>query len=172
MKRVYLIVDCSGSIISDDTAQIGTINDLIRDVIEELETEGANDIRIVCYANGAKMYWQSSEKTGFLDITENKFGGRSNLGKAYELIRQDIENDSVELQDCAFILLSDGEATDNYKKELLRLDPKKKAYRVALSLGSQHITTEKHAFNDELSFSNGIIDRDDFIEKTVEFISK
>lgn len=171
MKHFFIITDCSGSIVSDGSEYIGTINDLLRDLIEDLEVAGATDIRVICYANGAKYYWQSLDKKGFVDITENRFGGRSNLGKAYSLIKETIDAESIAIIDCALLLISDGEATDNFKKELQLLDAQNTAFRVAISIGRKHITTDKHASTESCLFNNGIAERDDFIEKSVEFIN-
>ena len=171
MRHVFVIVDCSGSISDDGTETIGAINDLVRDLIEEFKSSGVDDIRVVCYANGAKLYWESKkEKYGFLDIDTVKFGGRSNLGKAYGLINEIVSKETLSMKDCSIILVSDGEATDDYKTALSELDGKKQAYRVAISLGKVHTTTERHASDDTCAFINGVDDRDRFIEKSIEKI--
>ena len=86
MKILYIIVDCSGSIVSDDTVKIGQINDLLRDLINSAKGEGLKHIQVICYANGAKLYWDSTKDATFYDISETRFGGRSNLGQAYMVV--------------------------------------------------------------------------------------
>ncbi len=168
MKHFFIIVDTSGSVASYDS-MVAAINDLVRDMISELQSKNAEDIRVVTYANDAKIYWDSKKTNGFLDMYDDMFSGRSNLGKAYDCIEGIVKSESISMSDCALVLISDGEATDNYKKSLQRLDPKKEAYRVALSIGNIHFTTEKHVLDDELSFNGGILDRDTFIDRVTIF---
>ncbi len=159
MKNLFFIVDCSGSI-GEETMKIGQINDLLRDTIDEVDADSS----VICYADDAKVYWQAKNNSIFVDIPHEDFIGRSNLGKAYDLVKEMIEN-KAELEDCIFVLISDGQATDNYKKSLSVLDPKKKATRLAFSIGTVHTTTERHVSNDTLLFKNILNDRDEFIEK-------
>lgn len=168
MKHVFFIIDCSGSILSDGQAKIGQINDLAREAVESALSYDADDVRVICYGNGAKIYW-TNDKGGFCDIPENKFGGRSNLGSAYALIRTLITKEKLKLKDCVLALISDGEATDDFKKELELLDPKNESYRVAISLGNEYWASERHALNSDMLVKN-IRDRDDFIEKIGEFL--
>lgn len=172
MKYFFVIVDCSGSVIADDTAQVGMLNDMARDLIDEISSYSGVEVRVVCYANDAKYYWKSTDKHGFLDLPESSFGERSNLGKAYELIEKSVKDEKISLKDCAIALISDGEATDDYKKALAKLDPSDQAFRVAVSYGNYHYTTERHGVKDDCVFTKGVDDRDDFIEKATEFVAK
>ena len=168
MKHVFFVVDCSGSITADGSAAIGQINDLVRDAVEAALGNDADDVRVICYGNDAKLYW-SNDKGGSCDIPESKFGGRSNLGKAYELIRSMVTKGKIKSEDCAIALISDGEATDDYKKALAALDAQNRFYRVAISIGNESWTTERHASDADLSFKS-LRDRDDFIDKIGEFL--
>lgn len=170
MKHIFFIIDCSGSIVSEGATKVGQINDLVRDAITSCRENGAMDIRVICYANGSKEYWKSSEEDFFIDIAENKFGGRSNLGKAYGTIKKIVTKEKFFLPECLLVLVSDGEATDNYKKSLLDLDPQKETIRIAISIGNSTSTTDKHVIDDDLAFKNGIRDRDVFIEKIIDCI--
>ena len=171
MKHVFLIIDCSGSIISDDTIKVGQINDLSIDLIRACQSAHDQiDIRVICYANGAKQYWQSSSDSSFYEISKSLFGGRSNLSKAYILIQDTIVKESIKKSDCVLVLISDGEATDNYKKALNELDPKNETMRIALSIGNSTSATEKHSSEAALFFKNGVKDRDVFIAKIVDCI--
>lgn len=170
MRSAFIILDCSGSIVSDDTSKIGLLNDLVRTLIETLLSEGLMSIRVIAYANSAKVYCECNGINTFLDIPASKFGGRSNLGKAYELVNDIITKEELSLEECMMMLISDGEATDNYKLKLEQMDPDNKAYRIALSIGTLHLTTEKHANNYKRCFNRGYDDRDDFIDAAVEFL--
>ena len=172
MKAAFIILDCSGSIVSDDTSKIGLLNDLVRSLIETLLGEGLMSIRVIAYANNAKVYCECKGMNTYLDIPSSKFGGRSNLGKAYELVGEIIKQEELSLEKCAIMLISDGEATDNYKLKLEHLDPENKTYRIALSIGTLHLTTEKHANSYQRCFNKGYDDRDDFIDAAVEFLDE
>lgn len=172
MIKYFIVVDCSGSAVSDDTSMVGMINDVTRDLISEIDSYNGVDVRVICYANDAKVYWKSSNGHGFLDLPETAFGERSNLGKAYELIEKLVKTEKVALKDCAIALISDGESTDDYKKALSSLDEKDESFRVAISFGNYHYTTERHGVKDDRVFTKGVEDRDDFIEKAVEILSK
>lgn len=172
MITYFIVVDCSGSAVSDDTSMVGMINDVTRDLIDEISSYPSVDVRVICYANDAKEYWKSSKAHGFLDLPETAFGERSNLGKAYELIAKTVKAEKIALKDCAIALISDGESTDDYKKALSSLDEKDEIFRVALSLGNYHYTTERHGLKDDCVFTKGVEDRDDFIEKAIEFVAK
>lgn len=169
MKNAFFIVDCSGSIAAEAT-MLQKINALLHDVIEEYE-QACDDIYIVVYGNNAKIYWQKSSNESFVDIPADKCGGRSSLGKAYSLIAGEIDKKGFALSDCALVLISDGEATDNFKRRLGELDPKREAYRVAISFGTNSYATERHAFDDRLAFKNANRDRDDFFDALDDFIS-
>ena len=171
MKHVFIILDCSASIVADGSELVGAINDLLHELINELEDGGAGDIRVIGYGDNASILWQSSSKKSFSDIPEDRFDGRSSLGKAYELIKKTLTAEAIPLKDCAIALISDGEASDDYKTQLQALDPKNEAYRVAIAFGIKHFTTEKHASQNDLFFLRGVTDRDDFIEKTVDYLS-
>ena len=145
-----------------------SINALLHDAIEEF-SYNCEDFYVVVYGNNAKIYWQKSSKTTFADIPADKCGGRSSLGKAYEVISDEISKRELALSDCALVLISDGGATDNFKRRLADLDPKREAYRVGFSFGANTYATEKHAFDDRLAFKKG--QRDEFFEALEDFIS-
>lgn len=170
MQHVFFIVDCSGSIIADGMQKVGQINDLIHDIVDNCVSAQIKDIRVVCFGNSARIYWEFTKDNFFLDIPPNRFGGRSNLGQAYTLLRDILNKENIQIEDCIFILLSDGEATDNYKLALNNLDSNNSSIRLALSLGNSSLTTEKHVSMDEYSFKNGVKDRDSFISKIMDCI--
>lgn len=170
MKRLYIIVDCSGSIVSDDTVKVGQINDLVRDLINSAKGKGLKYIQVVCYANGAKLYWDSTKDETFYDISESRFGGRSNLGQAYMVVETLMTAGNYKAKDCGIALITDGEATDNFKNALHSMDKQKEAFRIAYLIGDTKRTAEAHASSHELIFSYMANERDAFIDKIMENI--
>lgn len=173
MKNIFFIVDCSGSISGDDPIKMGQINDLLRDTIDELKEKcikNINTMKVIIYNNDAKIHWNDKKFLFYYDIQETNFNGRSNLGKAYDLINEIIKKENISKKDTIIILISDGEATDNYKKKLTILDPKNEITKLAISLGIIQNTIERHASNDDLIFKNGIDDRDSFLEKLIDLV--
>ncbi len=166
MKQLYIIVDCSGSIVMDDTLMAGQINDIVHDLVEAAR-DSASRIRVIRYQDEAELYWDSAIDSFFYDIGEDRFGGRSNLGKAYELIRSQLDGEGGYIEDCVIALVSDGEASDNYKRQLALLDGDRRAIRTAITLTSEKSATEKHASGDLYAFTRGNADKENFIECTV-----
>ena len=167
MKKVIFMVDSSGSISLDDTLRVGQINDLLRDAVRKCIDKGTTDISIICYSDKARVYWNYTEDTKFFyDIPESKFGGRSNLGQAYNYIKNEfIVKSRIPLSNCVIVLISDGEATDNYRKYLKLLDGNNQSKRIALSIGTSNATTSHHASGYDMEFKHGISDRDGFLNK-------
>ncbi len=166
MKHVFILVDCSGSIIADETEKVGQINDFLHDLIVELEQGCAKKIYMIGYAKKAQLLWKSGQ--AFTDITESIFSGLSNLGQAYAYVKKMITAEKISPADCVVALISDGGATDNYRKELATLDGDNLMARVALTIGTINATTERHASDESCAFKDGINDRDDFIDKIIE----
>ena len=164
MKYLYFLVDCSGSVVSGDSTLVGQLNDLLRDAAERL-ADMAEDMFVFTYADEAELYWTYSKEQTFYDIPLDKFGGRSSLGKCYAAVVKHMETLGVDIADAVLVLVSDGEATDNYKRASEELDPKHKAVRVGLTLGKVTGTTERHASSYSLSFNNGFRDREKFLDK-------
>lgn len=170
MRNIFFIVDCSGSIVIDDTVKIGQINDLLRDSIDKCNSKGKNNINVICYSDIAEVYWKSSSNNIFCDIPDDKFGGRSNLGQGYKYVKILIDNAKISISDCIIVLISDGEATDNFRRELLAMDNKNQSIRLSFSIGTSYSTTLQHASNQNLMFKNGIRDRESFLDKLVDVI--
>lgn len=169
MKHLFFIIDTSGSIV-DDYNKIGQINDLLKDTIMICNGKGLKDIRIITYSDNANIFWSSNRGIMFYDIPDESFSGRSNLGKAYELLKQLTDSEKIKLEECIIVLISDGEATDNYKKKLALLDPKKVSCRIAISIGNKYDTTENHVTSNKLMFKKGIDERDIFLDRMIDLI--
>ena len=164
MKRIFVIIDCSGSIVSDGWEMVGTINEITQDLVREVSPH-ASDIRVICYSQNVKVHWERKSGKLLTDLNETSFEGPSNLGKAYAFIKKQIDAEKINCKDCVFVLISDGEATDNYRKQLDILDPDHTAQRVAISIGSSHNATDKHVLSSDCAFNRGYVDKDYFIDK-------
>ena len=173
MRDLYIILDTSGSIDVGGVHKIAQVNDLIRELLACVEGESAAT-NLIIYSDIPRIYWESRSKEIFRDIPENEFDGRSNLGKAYTFVKDMIVYNSKSLKDVCLVLISDGQATDNYLVHLLELDPKKESTRVAGALSVYRDTLEAHVagigeiFTD-LTSVNG---RTDFIEAILEQLKK
>lgn len=166
MRHVFILVDCSGSIVADEFEKIGQINDLLHDLTSALSQSSDVKSYVICYAKTPKIYWQSGQ--AFMDLNESAYTGLSNLGQAYQMVKKMIDDDKIDPKSCIVALISDGSATDNYRKQLTALDSKNQMARVALTIGTLNATTERHAPTEGCAFKDGIGDRDDFIEKILE----
>ena len=166
MKHVFVLVDCSGSIVADETEKIGQLNDLLHDLTTDLEQGSPKKVYVICYAKTAQIYWQSGQ--GFMDLDEGAFSGLSNLGQAYTFVKKIVDAEKISPKSCVVALISDGSATDNYREKLSILDGKNQMARVALTIGTINATTEYHAPLEGCAFRDGINDRDDFIEKIID----
>ena len=167
MKHVFILLDCSGSIIADETEKIGQINDFLHDLTMELQS-CAKKVYLIGYAKKAQLLWESGQ--AFTDITESTFSGLSNLGQAYAFVKKIVTSGKIAPADCVVALISDGGATDNYRKELAALDGDNQMARVALTIGNINVTTERHASDESCVFKDGINDRDDFMDKIIELV--
>ena len=165
MKKIFFIVDCSGSLTPDDAIKIEQINDLVRDSINQCISKGNDNINVICYADIAEVYWKSSSTHLFRDIPHEKFGGRSNLGRAYGCVKSLLSHSRIPVHDCITVLISDGEATDNYRLALQTLDGKNESTRLSFSIGTSYSTTLYHASAPIFMFKNGIRDREAFLER-------
>ena len=139
----FWVVDCSGSMYGD---KIGAVNNAIQTCIPEMR-EAAKDnpnaqllVRTLKFATGASWITASPieiENYTWSDLTA---GGVTDLGKAFELLAGQLS--IPPMPDRALppviVLLSDGQPTDNYKKQLedlLKMPWARKAVRIAISIG-------------------------------------
>lgn len=176
MKDLFVILDTSGSIALAGNHKIGQINDLLRDLISV--TNGKYErAYIITYSDMPRIYWKSASGEIFMDIPAGEFGGRSGLGAAYEFVGKIISSDSSSAARACLVLISDGSATDNYKKALKKLDPKGESARVAGLLGSSgavtytldyHVGDAKNVYPDV----SGYVVRDEFFDEIVTKLEK
>lgn len=139
----FWVVDCSGSMYGD---KIGAVNNAIQTCIPEMR-EAAKDnpnaqlmVRTLKFATGAS--WITASPVDIEDYVwaDLSAGGVTDLGKAFELLAGQLS--IPPMPDRALppviVLLSDGQPTDNYKKQLdslLNLPWARKAVRIAISIG-------------------------------------
>lgn len=139
----FWVVDCSGSMWGE---KIGAVNNAIQSVIPEMVEAADNNpnaqllIRTLKFSTGAS--WVTPQPVPVEDFAwdDLEAGGVTDLGKAFELLtgQLTIPPMSDRALPPVIVLLSDGQPTDNYKKELdalLHLPWGKKAVRIAISIG-------------------------------------
>ncbi len=143
MEHLFILVDTSGSVVLEGIQKIGQINDFLRDVIIAT-IDHLKSIHVILYSDLPRVYFRKSDGRGFGEIKDYEFTGRSNLGKAYALTKKIMDEQSVDCSNSIIAIISDGEATDNYKKELMLLDPDQKSKRIAVGLGAEQDTLEDH----------------------------
>lgn len=139
----FWIVDCSGSMYGE---KIGTVNNAIQSVIPDM-VEAANNnpnaqlmIRTLQFSTGAS--WVTANPVPVEDFAwdDLEAGGVTDMGAAFDLLSAQltIPPMSDRALPPVLVLLSDGQPTDDYKKnldKLLHLPWGKKAVRIAISIG-------------------------------------
>lgn len=139
----FWIVDCSGSMYGE---KIGTVNNAIQSVIPEMVDAADNNpnaqllIRTLQFSTGASWVTASPVPVEEFAWDDLEAGGVTDLGKAFELLAAQltIPPMSERALPPVLVLLSDGQPTDDYKKnldKLLHLPWGKKAVRIAISIG-------------------------------------
>lgn len=139
----FWLVDCSGSMYGE---KIGTLNHAIQETIPEMVDAAENNpnaqllMRTLQFSSGAS--WVTStpvpiEEYAWEDLEAD---GVTDLGKAFELLTAQLS--VAQLGERALppviVLLSDGQPTDDYKKQLEKLKKQpwgKKAVKIAISIG-------------------------------------
>lgn len=139
----FWVVDCSGSMYGE---KIGTLNHAIQETIPEM-VDAASDnpnakllIRTLQFSTGAS--WITStpvpvEEYAWEDLEAD---GVTDLGKAFELLaaQLSVEQLGERALPPVVVLLSDGQPTDDYKKQLdkfKKLPWGRKAVKIAISIG-------------------------------------
>ena len=150
----------------DGRMKEGQINDLLRDLLAHVKNTAAS-ITIVTYSDIPRMYWTSATQEVYEDIPQGEFGGRSNLGKAYAFVKEIMGDRYVLASQSSIVLISDGEATDDYESELELLDPRGEAIRIAGGIGTGVDTLEDHVINKNWIFTDvtTVGARDEFFDE-------
>lgn len=140
----FWVVDCSGSMLSDNKMQ--QVNYAIQSTIPDMRDAAANNtnaqllIQAMKFSTGAS--WITSQPVKIEDYTwtDLNAGGVTELGKAYELLygQLTIPPMSDRALPPVIVLLSDGQPTESYKAQLdklLNLPWGKKSVRIAIAIG-------------------------------------
>ena len=137
------VVDCSGSMYGE---KIGVVNHAIQSTIPDMQDAARDNpnarllIRTLKFSSGAS--WVTSDPVDIDNFIwqDLEAGGTTDLGRAFEMLAAQLT--IPPMTDRALppvlVLLSDGQATDDYKKsldKLLHLPWGKKAVRIAISIG-------------------------------------
>ena len=139
----FWVVDCSGSMYGE---KIGTVNNAIQSVLPEMIDEAADNpnaqlmIRTLKFSTGASWVTSSPVKVEEYVWEDLDAAGVTDLGKAFELLaaQLSVEEMGQRALPPVIVLLSDGQPTDNYKKQLeafQKLPWAKKAVKIAISIG-------------------------------------
>ena len=139
----FWIVDCSGSMYGE---KIGTVNNAIQSVIPDMVDAANNNpnaqlmIRTLQFSTGAS--WVTANPVPVEDFAwdDLEAGGVTDMGAAFDLLSAQltIPPMSDRALPPVLVLLSDGQPTDDYKKnldKLLHMPWGKKAVRIAISIG-------------------------------------
>ena len=152
---LFFVVDTSGSMAGK---KIGAVNDAIFNVLPEIrkisEDNADAEIKIaaITFSNGAKWLYDEPKPADEFSWPYVNADGMTDLGEAYRMLNEKLSrnafmNDVEGSYAPAIFLMTDGEPTDDYKKELDRLNQNKwfrVAIKVAVAIG------EKDDVNDEV----------------------
>jgi len=143
---LFFIVDTSGSMAG---SKIGSVNTAIQEILPELKDiskENADaQIKIAAleFSSGAKWLYSEPMEADNFRWNDLSTGGITDFGEACKMLNQKLSRTAF-MQDVVgsfapvIILLSDGEPTDNYKKELDLLKTNnwfKAAIKIAIAIG-------------------------------------
>jgi uncharacterized protein YegL len=141
--KIYWLVDISGSMVGE---KIATVNRAIRAVIPELQDssdenpEVQMNVRAMKFSNGAQWHTNETKIADFkwhdLDVE-----GVTDTGAAMKLMAKELTSEKMGQRAIppVLILMSDGEATDDYDgglNELLGQKWATKSVRLAIAIGS------------------------------------
>lgn len=139
----FWIVDCSGSMFGE---KMGTVNCAIQQTIPEMKDAAASNpnaevlIRTLQFSTGATWMTATPVKIDDFVWDDLEAGGVTDLGKAFDLLSAQLSMDQIGSRALppVMVLLSDGQPTDDYRKNLAKLMSQpwaKKSVRIAISIG-------------------------------------
>ena len=151
--KIYWLVDISGSMAGD---KIATVNRSIRAVIPELIDASDENPEIQMYVRAMKFGSGAQWHTNETKIKDFKWydlsvSGVTDMGAALKLMAEELTPDRMAKRAIppVLILMSDGEATDDYEGGLQALLGQKwarKSVRIAIAIGSDANTDELAKF--------------------------
>lgn len=145
---LFFLVDTSGSMAGK---KIGAVNDAIFNVLPEIRTisedNADSEIKIAAltFSNGAKWLYDEPKPAADFNWPYADADGLTDMGEAYKMLNEKLSrnafmNDVEGSYAPAIFLMTDGEPTDEYKKELENLKNNKwfhVAIKVAVAIGEE-----------------------------------
>jgi uncharacterized protein YegL len=151
--KIYWLVDVSGSMIGD---KIATVNRAIKACIDPLNDEAENHNQVQMYVRAMKFSCGAQWHTGETQIEDFKWydlaaDGITDTGAALRLMAQELTEEKMSKRTIppVIILMSDGEATDDYEggiNEVLAQYWGKKSVRIAIAIGHDANISELSKF--------------------------
>ena len=151
--KIYWLVDVSGSMHGD---KIATVNRAVRAVIPELRDASDENPEIQMYVRAMKFGSDAQWHTNETKIEDFKWhdldaGGMTDMGAALKLMSRELTPERMGQRAIppVLILMSDGEATDDYDGGLEALLGQKwaqKSVRLAIAIGGDANTDELSKF--------------------------
>lgn len=145
---LFFLVDTSGSMAGK---KIGAVNDAIFNVLPEIRTISDDNadaeikIAALTFSNGARWLYDEPKSAADFSWPYVDADGMTDLGQAYKMLSEKLSrsgfmNDVEGSYAPAIFLMTDGEPTDEYKKELEKLQANKwfqVAIKVAVAIGEE-----------------------------------
>jgi uncharacterized protein YegL len=145
---LFFLVDTSGSMAGK---KIGAVNDAIFNVLPEIRTISEDNadaeikIAALTFSNGAKWLYDEPKPAKEFDWPYVDADGMTDLGAAYHMLNEKLSrsafmNDVEGSYAPAIFLMTDGQPTDDYQKELEKLNGNKwfhVAIKVAVAIGEE-----------------------------------
>ncbi|WP_069998112.1 vWA domain-containing protein [Cellulosilyticum sp. I15G10I2] len=154
------LVDCSGSMMGE---KIQSLNYAIRQTIPDMKSAADENpnaqlyIRAIKFSEGASWHIAAPTPIEEFEWIDLEAGGLTDMGQAFKLAADQLQMPPMPERALppVLVLLSDGQPTDEYKKnleELLNLPWGKKAVKIAIAIGSDAQTDVLQEFinNQEL----------------------
>ena len=140
----FWIIDCSGSM---QGTKIGTVNNAINETLPDMRKSAAENpnaqllIRVMKFSDDAQWITPNAvevENFSWTDLEAD--GGMTNMGEVFELLTRELTMPPMPQRALppVIVMLSDGQATDSYRKpleKLLSMPWGKKSVRIAIAIG-------------------------------------
>jgi len=142
--KIYFLTDVSGSM--GENGKITELNRAIRVCIPEIRDAAEENVEVETYLRALKFSNEAVWHTGELKVADFSWtdlgaGGLTATGAALRLMAKELDVTAMGKRNLppVLILISDGEATDDYDAaidELMELPWGKKAVRIAIAIGA------------------------------------
>jgi len=152
--KIYWLVDTSGSMA--ENGKITELNRAIRVCIPEIRDAAEENVEVETYLRALKFSTEAMWHTGDTKVNDFSWmdlsaGGLTATGAALRLMAEELSMDAMGKRNLppVLILISDGEATDDYDSaiaELMELPWGKKAVRIAIAIGADANITQLAKF--------------------------